>query len=154
MNAITSLHLLLVHPGLHIDPNNQQMKTALNDALSAKKKPPAGGGLFGPDALMRLAMDSRTRHLMDDKVGVDRACTMERHTVVGRWVGWDGGCFCLALHCPGLTAAGWAELFLIWALWRFQSSCLLSDVNVSHNTCQQVTGSDRYPCYIGKMAPH
>lgn len=26
-----------------------------------------GGGLFGPDALMRLAMDSRTRHLMDDK---------------------------------------------------------------------------------------
>jgi hypothetical protein len=25
-----------------------------------------GGGLFGPDALMRLAMDSRTRHLMDD----------------------------------------------------------------------------------------
>jgi hypothetical protein len=27
----------------------------------------AGGGLFGPDALMRLAMDSRTRHLMEDK---------------------------------------------------------------------------------------
>jgi hypothetical protein len=26
-----------------------------------------GGGLFGPDALMRLAMDSRTRHLMEDK---------------------------------------------------------------------------------------
>jgi hypothetical protein len=56
--------------GLHIDPNNQQMKAALSDALSAKNRPPAGGGLFGPDALMRLAMDPRTRHLMDDKVGV------------------------------------------------------------------------------------
>lgn len=55
--------------GLHLDPNNQQMKAALSDALSAKNRPPAGGGLFGPDALMRLAMDSRTRHLMDDKVG-------------------------------------------------------------------------------------
>lgn len=53
--------------GLHIDPNNQQMQSALNDAMSAKNRPPAGGGLFGPDALMRLAMDSRTRHLMDDK---------------------------------------------------------------------------------------
>jgi hypothetical protein len=45
------------------------MKSALSDALSAKNRPPPGGGLFGPDALMRLAMDSRTRHLMDDKVG-------------------------------------------------------------------------------------
>jgi hypothetical protein len=55
-------------PGLHIDPNNQQMKAALSDALSAKNRPAPGGGLFGPDALMKLAMDPRTRHLMDDRV--------------------------------------------------------------------------------------
>jgi hypothetical protein len=28
--------------GLHIDPNNQQMQSALNDAMSAKNRPPAG----------------------------------------------------------------------------------------------------------------
>eukprot|EP00878_Enallax_costatus_P022068 GHUV01023400.1.p1 GENE.GHUV01023400.1~~GHUV01023400.1.p1 ORF type:complete len:318 (+),score=111.77 GHUV01023400.1:746-1699(+) len=52
--------------GLHIDPNNQQMQSALSDAMSAKNRPPSMGGLFGPEALMKLAMDSRTRHLMDD----------------------------------------------------------------------------------------
>lgn len=52
--------------GLHIDPNNQQMQSALSDAMSAKNRPPPGGGLFGPEALMKLAMDNRTRHLMED----------------------------------------------------------------------------------------
>jgi hypothetical protein len=28
--------------GLHIDPNNQQMQSALSDAMSAKNRPPAG----------------------------------------------------------------------------------------------------------------
>eukprot|EP00879_Flechtneria_rotunda_P031404 GHRR01034307.1.p1 GENE.GHRR01034307.1~~GHRR01034307.1.p1 ORF type:complete len:119 (-),score=30.31 GHRR01034307.1:353-709(-) len=58
---------LLRLAGLHIDPNNQQMKTALNDALSAKNRPAAGGGLFGPDAMLRLAMDPRTRDMLEDQ---------------------------------------------------------------------------------------
>jgi hypothetical protein len=87
------------HPtGLHIDPNNQQMKAALSDALSAKNRPPAGGGLFGPDALMRLAMDSRTRHLMDDKV-IDQLC-FERGCCVAAcvWVFAGGGSVGRSLH--------------------------------------------------------
>eukprot|EP00879_Flechtneria_rotunda_P009158 GHRR01009588.1.p1 GENE.GHRR01009588.1~~GHRR01009588.1.p1 ORF type:complete len:493 (+),score=199.13 GHRR01009588.1:1014-2492(+) len=43
------------------------MKTALNDALSAKNRPAAGGGLFGPDAMLRLAMDPRTRDMLEDQ---------------------------------------------------------------------------------------
>jgi hypothetical protein len=33
-----------VFAGLHIDPNSQQMQAALNDAMSAKNRPPAGEG--------------------------------------------------------------------------------------------------------------
>jgi hypothetical protein len=50
---------------LRLDPNNQQMQTALSDTLSAKNRPPPGG-LFGAEAMMKLAMDPRTRDLMED----------------------------------------------------------------------------------------
>ena len=40
------------------------MQTALSDTLSAQNRPPPGG-LFGPEAMMKLAMDPRTRDLMD-----------------------------------------------------------------------------------------
>jgi len=51
--------------GLRIDPSNAQLQAALNDVMSAKNRPPAGG-IFGPEAMMRLALDPRTRDLMDD----------------------------------------------------------------------------------------
>lgn len=42
------------------------MQSALSEAMSARNRPPPMGGLFGPEAMMKLALDNRTRHLMED----------------------------------------------------------------------------------------
>mmetsp|Transcript_2032 Transcript_2032/g.3172 ORF Transcript_2032/g.3172 Transcript_2032/m.3172 type:complete len:580 (+) Transcript_2032:75-1814(+) len=58
--------------GLARDPDNEQLKSGLEDAQQAKSRPArggggGGGGMFGsPDVMSRLALDSRTRALMGD----------------------------------------------------------------------------------------
>jgi hypothetical protein len=116
--------LLLLQTGLHLDPNNQQMQAALNDALSAKNRPPSGGGLFGPEALMRLAMDPRTRDFMSDQVGVaawrgrGSAAGLQQQERRGTLSGCSVGG---ALPLPQLSAAACAAaLCLSCVVWRAQ----------------------------------
>lgn len=54
--------------GLVVDPSNAALQSGLNDALSARNRAAqgGGGGLFGPDAMARLALDPRGRELLDD----------------------------------------------------------------------------------------
>ena len=72
--------------------------------MSAKNRPPAGG-IFGPEAMMRLALDPRTRDLMDDAefkkmmAGLNQNPGMlqmymqdKRMQLVGQ--GWGGGFRC------------------------------------------------------------
>ncbi len=49
--------------GLKLDSSNQQLQKALQDAQEAKEQPSLGGdgGLFGAQAIAKLAMDPRTR---------------------------------------------------------------------------------------------
>jgi hypothetical protein len=72
------LHAALT--GLHIDPSNHALQSALNDALSAKNRGAARGPqLFGPDTMARLAMDPRGRPLLEDAEFMGRLKMVTAH---------------------------------------------------------------------------
>lgn len=50
--------------GLKLDPASQQLQTALKEATEAKAAASKPTGLFGPEALGKLAMDPRTREYL------------------------------------------------------------------------------------------
>lgn len=68
--------------GLRIDPGNHALQSGLNDTLSAKNRGGSrggAGGLFGPDAMARLALDPRGRALLDDADFVARLNQLAAH---------------------------------------------------------------------------
>ncbi|KIZ02055.1 Heat shock protein STI [Monoraphidium neglectum] len=66
--------------GLHIDPSNHALQSALSDALSAKNRSTSRGGqLFGPEGMARLAMDPRGRPLLEDAEFMGRLRQVAAH---------------------------------------------------------------------------
>lgn len=80
-------------PGLHIDPNNQQMQSALNDAMSAKNRPPAGEGVSAAELAVH-GYSMATCCLAP----VAAMCAVEADAVeVDACRGWGGGCSALPI---------------------------------------------------------
>eukprot|EP01133_Synstelium_polycarpum_P015856 gene15856-18842_t len=53
------------HKGLEIEPTSDLLKDLRQDIEEAKNPAPKGGSMFGPEAMVKLAMDPRTRDFVN-----------------------------------------------------------------------------------------